>query len=214
MKTDDLVAMLATQAPRADMRGARLRFFGAALPAGLLLSAALVAATYGVRPDLAEVATTPRFVWKLAFAACMAAGACVAAWRLASPARRVGLAWIAIVVPVALAWTGAALALSNAAPAARWAMIAGQSWRSCPFNIALLSIPVFACILWAMRECAPTRPRAAGAAAGLLAGALGTIAYCLHCIEMAVPFWAIWYLLGMLLPAALGALLGPRLLRW
>ncbi|WP_128576455.1 NrsF family protein, partial [Pseudomonas sp. BAY1663] len=27
-------------------------------------------------------------------------------------------------------------------------------------------------------------------------------------------FWALWYLLGMLLPSALGALLGPRLLRW
>jgi hypothetical protein len=31
---------------------------------------------------------------------------------------------------------------------------------------------------------------------------------------MQAPFLAIWYLLGMLIPTALGALLGPRLLRW
>jgi hypothetical protein len=31
---------------------------------------------------------------------------------------------------------------------------------------------------------------------------------------MAAPFIGIWYLLGMLIPAAAGALVGPRLLRW
>jgi hypothetical protein len=31
---------------------------------------------------------------------------------------------------------------------------------------------------------------------------------------MAAPFIGFWYLLGMLIPAAAGALLGPRLLRW
>ncbi|MDH1161872.1 DUF1109 domain-containing protein, partial [Pseudomonas otitidis] len=35
-----------------------------------------------------------------------------------------------------------------------------------------------------------------------------------HCPEMGVPFWGVWYLLGMLLPTVLGAVLGPRLLRW
>ena len=36
----------------------------------------------------------------------------------------------------------------------------------------------------------------------------------LHCPEPAAPFLAIWYLLGMLVPTAIGAWLGPRLLRW
>jgi hypothetical protein len=31
---------------------------------------------------------------------------------------------------------------------------------------------------------------------------------------MGVAFWAVWYVLGMLVPTAIGALLGPRLLRW
>lgn len=51
-------------------------------------------------------------------------------------------------------------------------------------------------------------------AAGLLAGSTATLAYCLHCPEMQVPFWGAWYLLGMLVPTLVGALAGPRLLRW
>jgi hypothetical protein len=31
---------------------------------------------------------------------------------------------------------------------------------------------------------------------------------------MAAPFLGIWYLLGMLIPAAVGALIGPLVLRW
>jgi hypothetical protein len=50
--------------------------------------------------------------------------------------------------------------------------------------------------------------------AGLLAGATATMVYCLHCPEMGVPFWGVWYFLGILIPAAVGLLLGPRLLRW
>jgi hypothetical protein len=61
---------------------------------------------------------------------------------------------------------------------------------------------------------APTRPTIAGAAIGLLAGAIGTLGYCLHCPEMHVPFWATWYLLGMAVPAAIGSLLGKSVLRW
>ena len=47
-----------------------------------------------------------------------------------------------------------------------------------------------------------------------LAGAIGALVYCLHCPELAPPFLGFWYLLGMLIPAAAGAALGPRLLRW
>jgi hypothetical protein len=93
-------------------------------------------------------------------------------------------------------------------------LVLGHSWRVCPFNIVLLSVPVFPAVFWAMRGLAPTRPRVAGAVAGLLSSALATIAYCLHCPEMSPAFWAVWYVVGMLLPAAIGAWQGPRLLRW
>jgi hypothetical protein len=61
---------------------------------------------------------------------------------------------------------------------------------------------------------APTRLRIAGAAAGFAAGAAGALVYTLHCPEMAAPFLGIWYVLGMLIPTAVGAALGPSLLRW
>ena len=48
----------------------------------------------------------------------------------------------------------------------------------------------------------------------MLAGAIGALVYLLYCPEMAPPFLLVWYTLGMLLPAALGALVGPRVLRW
>jgi hypothetical protein len=38
--------------------------------------------------------------------------------------------------------------------------------------------------------------------------------YALHCPELAAPFIAIWYVIGMAAPVVLGAALGPRLLRW
>ena len=117
-------------------------------------------------------------------------------------------------MPGLAVWAGGALVLLSAPLAQRLPLLMGISWRSCPFNIALLSIPLFIGIFWAVRGMAPTRLRLTGAIAGLLAGATATMVYCLHCPEMGVPFWAVWYFLGILIPAAAGLLLGPRLLRW
>ena len=119
--------------------------------------------------------------------------------------------WIAA---LGLVWL-AGLAVFWLAPSAQRAeLLFGHTWRTCPLNIAFLSVPGFAAALWAVRGLAPTRLRLAGAAAGALASATGTVAYSLHCPEMGVPFWAVWYVIGMALPAVAGALLGPRYLRW
>ena len=47
-----------------------------------------------------------------------------------------------------------------------------------------------------------------------LAGATAALVYCLHCTEMEAPFIGLWYVIGMLIPAVVGALLGRALLRW
>ena len=78
----------------------------------------------------------------------------------------------------------------------------------------MLATPVFAASFWAMRDLAPTNLRLAGAAAGLLSGAVGAVVYCFHCPELEAPFIAFWYLLGILIPTAVGAEAGPKLLRW
>nr|MCU0774133.1 DUF1109 domain-containing protein [Ideonella sp.] len=90
----------------------------------------------------------------------------------------------------------------------------GHSWALCPWAVLGLSLPALAAMLWAMRGLAPTRPRLAGFAAGLLAGSAGAAGYSLGCTEESLAFVAVWYTAGMALTAGLGALLGPRLLRW
>jgi len=156
----------------------------------------------------------PMFWIKLAFVAGIAAASLFAALRLSCPGVR--LAWVpgALAAPVLAMWLLAAIALLRADAAQRAVLFFGDTWDVCPFLITMLSVPAFVAAMWAMKGLAPTRLRLAGAAAGLLAGALGALVYCLHCPEMGAPFIAFWYLLGMLIPAAAGALLGPRLLRW
>ena len=93
-------------------------------------------------------------------------------------------------------------------------LVLGNSWSVCPFRIALLSAPMFAASIWAMRGLAPTNQILAGAALGLFSGALGASIYGLHCPELAPPFLAIWYVLGILIPTILGSAIGRPLLRW
>ena len=78
----------------------------------------------------------------------------------------------------------------------------------------MLALPALALALSALRGLAPTRLALAGAAAGLFAGGAGAFAYAFHCPELEAPFLGAWYVAGMLIPAALGALPGRRLLRW
>ncbi|MFS2051364.1 NrsF family protein, partial [Variovorax sp. CT11-76] len=49
---------------------------------------------------------------------------------------------------------------------------------------------------------------------GALAGGVGAAVYALHCPELTAPFIAVWYVSGIAVPVLVGALLGPRLLRW
>jgi hypothetical protein len=116
--------------------------------------------------------------------------------------------------PVVLMWAIAIHALLDAESAQRSALFFGSTWRVCPWLIAQISVPAFVAAMLAMKGRAPTRPRTAGFIAGLLAGAIAALVYCLHCPEMAAPFIGFWYLLGMLIPAVLGAGLGHFVLRW
>jgi hypothetical protein len=213
MKTDDLIALLAKEAPPIDRR-VPARRFSLALLLGLASATLLMVLLLGVRPDLAEAVRMPMFWVRLAFATAVTAGALVSTVRLSRPGMRIGAGWAALSTPVAVAWVGTALILLQAPAGARAPLLLGHTWKVCSTLIATLSLPSFAAMLWAVRGMAPVRLRLAGAAAGLLAGGTAAMAYCLHCPEMAPPFWSTWYLLGMLVPAGLGALIGPKALRW
>lgn len=213
MKTDELIALLGADAAPVPRR-APTRRVGIALAVSLPLSAALLFAAFGPRRDLVEAMFWPMFWVKVLFPIVIAAAGFVLVQRLARPGVRGGLAWPAAMAPVLLIWALALFDWNMAAPADRSAMLWGPTWRSCAFNILALAMPTFVAAIGALRSLAPTRPALAGAAAGALAGGVGGAVYAVHCIELASPFLAVWYVAGIALPVALGALLGPRLLRW
>jgi DNA-directed RNA polymerase specialized sigma24 family protein len=152
---------------------------------------------FGINPELASDARLPMFWGRAAFAALLAIGAALLVDRLARPGAEIRHAWRAAALPLLGIWIVGALVLAGAAPADRAALVLGSTWRQCPWNIALLSLPAFVLLLALLRSLAPTRLRSAGAAAGTLAGALGMLAYGIHCPELAAPFIAIWYVLGV-----------------
>lgn len=213
MNTDQLIAALAAQAGAVDPR-LPVRRLAIAAAAGALAALPLTIWLLGINPEIAADVRTPMFWVKLGFVAAVAAASWHWLRRLAQPGASSRRAAQAVAVPIVALWL-LALAVLGLAPAGeRAALVLGTSWLACPFSIALVSLPALVITLAAARSLAPTRLTQAGAAAGLLAGALGALAYLLHCPELEAPFIAIWYVLGMLIPAIAGAALGRAVLRW
>ncbi|AHE51971.1 DUF1109 domain-containing protein [Sphingomonas sanxanigenens] len=213
MKTDDLIADLARDT-RPVRRGAVGRRIATGLVLGALVSALLVTFWMGIRPDLGKAMRGFSFWMKWGYTASLTLAALVVTVQLARPdSDRLRGLWLTA-IPIALLAVIGILELVRTPPADWLAMWLGHSWTSCPWRVLTLAVPIFAGLLWSFRQLAPTRLRATGAAAGLAAGAFAATVYCLHCPEVSAIFVLSWYSLGILLAAALGALLGPRLLRW
>lgn len=211
MKTDELIELLAGSA---ELRPRPAPAIALPLMLGVLSSIVLMMLLLGVRPDLSAVSALPAFWLKVGFVAALTWVGKLAVTRLARPGAT--LRWLPLVIglPLVIIWALAAITLLDAAPDQRAQLFWGSTWRACPFLIALLSVPIFAALVKIMRDQAPTRLRLAGAATGFAAGAAAALVYCLHCPEIETPFIGFWYVLGILIPSAIGALLGPRLLRW
>jgi hypothetical protein len=190
------------------------RRLGLGLAAGAVVTLLMVVAGLHLRPDLWLAMHGATFWMKWGYTGSLAALAVTATLRLARPDADVrGWLWVMALPMAGLAVIGA-VELAKAPPSHWLAMWLGHSWRVCSSLVFLLSLPIFAGLLWSFRRMAPTRLRLAGAAAGLCAGAWSATLYCLHCPEVSAIFVLTWYTLGMALAAALGAVLGPRLLRW
>jgi len=212
MRTDELIAALAQDARPVRAVSPWRRCALAAL-GGAAVAAVILIAWLGLRP-MGEAMANPSFWMKAAYTSGLALAALALAAQLARPGGRVGRGLLLLAAPlVALA----ALAVVQAAvtPMADQRTIwLGVTWTLCPWRILALSIPVYAAVVLALRRLAPTEPVRAGAAAGLLAGAVGATVYGFYCRESAPAFVAVWYTAGVALSAGLGALAGGRLLRW
>ena len=213
MKTNELIAALAADSAPVQAAEVARRFY-LKLAGGAVLAIAAVLLLMGARADLAHASLQPMFWVKLFFPASLAAAALVGLRRLSHPGMRLGQVPAAIALAVIALWLMAALVMLASPSDERLPLVLGQSWLECLTSITLLAAPALGLAFWAARELAPTRLSLAGTAAGLFAGAVAAFAYAIHCPEIQAPFLAVWYVLGMSIPTAAGALLGPRLLHW
>ena len=213
MNTNQLIETLAqdvTQVPRHAI-GRRLAL---GIGLGAVVTLLLVGLWLGFNRDLDLAMLHYSFWMKWGYTVSIGIGAVVATARLARPdAALPGWLWVMALPVIGLAVIGF-FEMRNV-PSSQWlAMWLGVSWRGCSAFVFLLSMPIFIGLLWSFRSLAPTRLRAAGATAGLSAGAWSATLYCLHCPEVSAVFVLTWYSLGIALAALAGAVLGPRLLRW
>ncbi|MEO8546585.1 MAG: NrsF family protein [Burkholderiaceae bacterium] len=211
MKTDDLITALI-----ADRRTAPppVTTFWRWMVASVAIAAIALLATAGVRADFAVAAVSPRVLFKLLLAAGLIVAAAGAVLRLGRPGARLG-GWLTglLAMPCLLA-LGVGIELL-VLPSDLWiAQARGVNATWCLRMIPLFAAaPLVACLA-VLHQAAPTRPVLGGAAAGLLAGAIGAGVYALHCTDDSPLFVATWYSLAVLSVTALGAIAGSRILRW
>ncbi|MBX3530367.1 MAG: DUF1109 family protein [Rhizobiaceae bacterium] len=211
MKTDDLIKALAADTAAPTMTSLRVWLFAGV--GALLIAATVFSIALGPRADIATAAETLRFMLKPLESALLAATAFATLIALARPdgdTRRLAtlaaapvLLVIAVVVELAV--------LPPELWEARWI---GSNSLLCLTYIPLIGIGPLAALMLAMRHGAPTRPRLAGAVAGLMAGGVAAALYALHCPDDSPLFVATWYTIAIAALAAIGALVAPRVARW
>jgi hypothetical protein len=181
---------------------------------GGVITAAVVIQGLGLRPDLPSAVGSFPFWMKWTYTVSVGVCAMIAVGRLARPTPSSLHALWFLAVPVLLL-AGIGIGELASTPTREWAALwRGGSWTKCPWIVLGLAMPMLLGLFWSFRRFAPQRMRAAGAVAGLASGAWAATIYCLHCPEAAAIFVLTWYSLGMLLAAMIGAVLGPRLMRW
>ena len=211
MKTEDLIASLAAD-PTPPHRPAALK--ATALAAAVAVTLAGFAAVLGLRHDLHTALGTWAFAAKLAILVSAFVAAVLAARLSMNPL--VERPWPRIATAVAAAIFLASVGLEVASyPVSAWGpRLVGDYGVVCLVSIALLAAAPLAAILWIMRDGAPRSPGLAGAAAGATAGTLAATVYANHCTNDSAFYVMAWYLTGIMIVSAAGALAGRRWLAW
>ncbi|AVA23581.1 MULTISPECIES: NrsF family protein [unclassified Rhizobium] len=211
MKTDDLINLLAQDAPVRARIGQALTL---AVVGGILISGAIFFAAIGFRPDIGNAMETIRFLFKFVVTIALAVTAGAVVFRIGRPG--VSLrpwGWMLFAAPLLLA--AAALAEMMVMPVDSWgARMIGHNARFCLTFIPLLSIGPLACFLFALRQGAPENPGIAGAVAGLAASGIAATFYASNCTDDSPLFVLLWYPIAVAAVTAVGYFAGKRMLRW
>jgi len=213
MNTDELIAALGREPPR------RLRFASTAAVATAGLVALALVMTLSLtllksRDDLSLVLAIHDhvFLLKLVFTVAVVATTLVVVRDLSVPGRRVGRAAVFAAIPfivvIVLALYQFATLQRNEPPHPH------DTWFECLWQIPALAVPAFVILAVTVRRLAPTNLVRTGAYIGLLAGGIGAVGYAFHCRDDDVAYVALSYTFAILEMVLIGALLGPRVLRW
>lgn len=214
-KIDSLVARLSRDDPRPSILAPTVTIaFAAILSLALVLTISIAWLT--PRADLAAelAAHNYVFVLKLIFTISVVAVALPMVRDLSVPGHRIGWGSVLTAMPFGVIMVLALYELAGL-PVHEWPHHVGDaSWLECLLRIPALAAPAFVILAVAVRRLAPTNLTRAGAYIGLAAGGIAAMGYSLHCHDDAVAFVAISYTLAILEMALVGALIGPRVLRW
>ena len=211
MRTEELIDALAQDRRVATPPG---RLIARTLPFAVLVAAVVLLGTAGPRADLMQAMATPRFLFKFLVTLSLASPALVLLPRVATPLPKSGGWARALCLAPLLLLAGVLLELV-VLPSANWLSSAvGHNARWCLTMVPTLAALPLAVSLYCLRKSAPANPARAGAVAGLASGALAATVYALHCTDDSPLFVALWYTLGVLFVAAVGAWLAARVARW
>ncbi len=213
MDTNDLIRTLAADNETHERSVGHLLL--AALVLAVPVSTLMFLAGLGVRPDVMTAMRNPLFDLKFIVTMALAAIAIVVSLHLSRPEASLGRwAWL-LAVPLGLlgiGMVGEMTMMPHRAPMP--VRIIGSNSRLCLVAIPLLSLPLLAAALFALRRGAPSRPAVAGAFAGLLSAGLAATLYAAHCTDDSPMFVATWYSLAAVIVAAIGAFAGSRVLKF
>jgi len=212
-ETSDFITRLAADAGRPSGPGyagaAFDRILLASTMGAFVLALALICLAFAGSFDPAEVLRSYPFHFKLVTMGLLAMGAFLVLRQQGIPGSS---RWIALT-----ALPGPAMLLFLAISDRSGFPLLGRDASSVPICFLAIvgaSVPALFILLWVIRRAVVTRPALAGAAAGLLAGALGAVAYAIACKNDGAAFVLIWYGLAIGTVCFLGALVGQRYLRW
>ena len=212
MKTEQLIRTLAAD------NAHRARPVGLVLALALLAAAPVAVAMFlaglGVRPDVMTAMHNPFFNLKFVETLALAISAIVVSLHLSRPEASVkGWGWL-LLIPVAILAGGIAVEMMLPQKVPMMTRLIGSNSRICLTAIPLMSLPLLAAALIGLRHGAPTRPAIAGAIAGLLSAGLAATLYASHCTDDSPLFVVTWYTIATALVAAVGALVGSKVLKF
>jgi hypothetical protein len=212
MDTEHLIRTLAADS------GSHTRPVGQTLAMALLVvlpvTAALLLVTIGVRPDFMSAMHNPFFDLKFVVTLTLALPAIFISLHLSRPEASLrGWFWLLLLSPLVLV---IAIASEMMTPQRLPMMtrLVGKNSMLCLSAVPVLSMPILAAALLALRHGAPSRPALAGALAGLMSAGLAATLYAAHCTDDSPLFVATWYTLSTALITAIGAAIGARVLRY